>query len=65
MTLVLIGALRVNYSNIVLTREYKIKKTNKAVTCDFQQRGILTSVDMSLCSLLLIYEIPNDVRSVA
>ena len=37
-----------------------------AVACDFQQCGILTSVtQMSLCSLFLSLETPNDVQSVA
>ena len=37
-----------------------------AATCDFQQCGILTSVDSDyLCSLLLSLKTPNVVRSVA
>ena len=38
----------------------------RATTCDFQQCGILTSVDSEEpCSLLLNLETPNDVQSVA
>ena len=37
-----------------------------ATTCDFQQCGILTSVDSDEpCSLLLSLETPNGVQSVA
>ena len=39
----------------------------RAATCDFQQCGILTSVDTetSLCGRLLSLETPYDVRPVA
>ena len=40
--------------------------SSEYVSCDFQQRGILTSVDSDEpCSLLLSLETQNDVQSVA
>ena len=46
-----------------------LRKLIRAVACDFQQCGILTSVDSetqtSLCRLLLILETPRNVQVVA
>ena len=44
----------------------KIHVENTCLSCDFQQCGILKSVDStSLCNLLLSLETPNAVQAVA
>ena len=42
-----------------------LKYLFKAVVCDFQQCGILTSVDTVAASFIISFKTPNDVLSVA